>query len=178
MQRAELAQRTGCNLETVRYYEKVGLLPAPPRTPAGYRSYDATHERRVRFILRARELGFALDEIRELLHLADERDQPCADVRAVAAAHLNDVRAKLADLRRMASSRRRWTSMRVFSPNPAVTSSEVKHSRSVGVSTWPTTPTPFCAHLGKTRYPANGAVRLAVFSTSTETVYGCPSVPS
>ncbi|KQT20749.1 MULTISPECIES: helix-turn-helix domain-containing protein [unclassified Bradyrhizobium] len=101
MQRAELAQRTGCNLETVRYYEKVGLLPAPPRTPAGYRSYDATHERRVRFILRARELGFALDEIRELLHLADERDQPCADVRAVAAAHLNDVRAKLADLRRM-----------------------------------------------------------------------------
>ena len=101
MQRAELAQRTGCNLETVRYYEKVGLLPAPPRTPAEYRSYDATHERRVRFILRARELGFALDEIRELLHLADERDQPCADVRAVAAAHLNDVRAKLADLRRM-----------------------------------------------------------------------------
>jgi len=79
----------------------VGLLPGPPRTPAGYRSYDATDERRVRFILRARELGFALDEIRELLHLADERDQPCADVRAVAAAHLNDVRAKLADLRRM-----------------------------------------------------------------------------
>ncbi|MGQ0682292.1 MerR family transcriptional regulator [Bradyrhizobium sp.] len=101
MQRAELAQRTGCNLETVRYYEKVGLLPAPPRTAAGYRSYDATHERRVRFILRARELGFALDEIRELFHLADERDQPCGDVRAVAAAHLDDVRAKIADLRRM-----------------------------------------------------------------------------
>lgn len=101
MQRAELAQRTGCNLETVRYYEKVGLLPPPPRTRAGYRNYDATHERRVRFILRARELGFALEEIRELLHLADERDQPCADVRAVAAAHLDDVRAKIADLRRM-----------------------------------------------------------------------------
>lgn len=101
MRRAELAERTGCNLETVRYYEKVGLLPAPPRTAAGYRSYDATHERRVRFILRARELGFALDEIRELLHLADERDQPCADVQAVAAAHLDDVRAKIADLRRM-----------------------------------------------------------------------------
>lgn len=101
MQRAELAQRTGCNLETVRYYEKVGLLPPPPRTRAGYRNYDATHERRVRFILRARELGFALEEIRELLHLADEHDQPCADVRAVAAAHLDDVRAKISDLRRM-----------------------------------------------------------------------------
>jgi MerR family mercuric resistance operon transcriptional regulator len=101
MQRAELAERTGCNLETVRYYEKVGLLPEPPRTAGGYRNYDATHERRIRFILRARELGFSLHEIRELLHLVDERDQPCADVRAVAAAHLDDVRAKIADLRRM-----------------------------------------------------------------------------
>lgn len=101
MQRAELAQRTGCNLETVRYYEKVGLLPPPPRTRAGYRNYDETHERRVRFILRARELGFALEEVRELLHLVDEYEQPCADVRAVAAAHLGDVRAKIADLRRM-----------------------------------------------------------------------------
>ncbi|WP_128931549.1 MerR family transcriptional regulator [Bradyrhizobium zhanjiangense] len=101
MRRAELAQRTGCNLETVRYYEKVGLLSEPPRTPGGYRSYDAAHEQRVRFILRARELGFSLREIRELLHLVDERDQPCADVRAVAAAHLDDVRAKIADLKRM-----------------------------------------------------------------------------
>ena len=54
LQRAELAQRTGCNLETVRYYEKVGLLPEPPRTTSGYRSYDTSHERRLRFVLRAR----------------------------------------------------------------------------------------------------------------------------
>jgi MerR family mercuric resistance operon transcriptional regulator len=66
MQRAELARRTGSNLETVRYYEKVGLLPEPPRTAAGYRSYDIAHERRLRFILRARELGFSLEEIRGL----------------------------------------------------------------------------------------------------------------
>jgi len=84
LQRAELAQRTGCNLETVRYYEKVGLLPEPPRTTSGYRSYDNSHERRLRFVLRARELGFSLDEIRELLRLVDERDQPCAEARAVA----------------------------------------------------------------------------------------------
>lgn len=101
MQRAELAKRTGCNLETVRYYEKVGLLPEPPRTASGYRSYDTVHERRLRFVLRARELGFSLDEIRELLRLVDERDQPCAEARAVAAAHLDDVRAKIADLKRM-----------------------------------------------------------------------------
>ena len=101
LKRAELAQRTGCNLETVRYYEKVGLLPEPPRTASGYRSYDSTHERRLRFVLRARELGFSLDEVRELLRLVDERDQPCAEASAGAAAHLNDVREKIADLKRM-----------------------------------------------------------------------------
>lgn len=101
LQRAELARRAGCNLETVRYYEKVGLLPEPPRTAGGYRSYDTTHERRLHFVLRARELGFSLDEIRELLRLVDERDQPCAEARAVAATHLNDVQAKIADLKRM-----------------------------------------------------------------------------
>lgn len=101
LQRAEVARRTGCNLETVRYYEKVGLLPEPPRTTSGYRSYDTTHERRLRFVLRARELGFSLDEIRTLLRLVDERDQPCAEARGLAAIHLQDVRAKIVDLRRM-----------------------------------------------------------------------------
>src|SRR5262249_20513842 len=72
-----------------------------PRTPSGYRNYDASHERRLRFVLRARELGFSLEEIRELLRLVDERDQPCAEARTVAATHLDDVRAKIADLKRM-----------------------------------------------------------------------------
>ena len=101
MQRAELARRTGSNLETVRYYEKVGLLPEPPRTAAGYRSYDTAHERRLRFVLRARELGFSLEEVRGLLRLVDERDRPCAKARDVAAVHLADIRAKIADLKRM-----------------------------------------------------------------------------
>jgi MerR family mercuric resistance operon transcriptional regulator len=101
LQRTELARRTGSNLETVRYYEKVGLMPEPPRTAAGYRSYDTTHERRLRFVLRARELGFSLDEIRELLRLVDERDRPCAEASTIAATHLDDVRAKIADLKRM-----------------------------------------------------------------------------
>jgi MerR family mercuric resistance operon transcriptional regulator len=101
MQRSELARRTGCNLETVRYYEKISLLPEPPRTAGGYRTYDSEHERRLRFIMRSRELGFTLDEIRTLLHLADERERPCAEVRVVAATHLADVKAKIADLKRM-----------------------------------------------------------------------------
>lgn len=101
LQRGELAKRTGCNLETVRYYEKIGILPEPPRTEGGHRSYDLSHERRLRFILRSRELGFTLDEVRALLRLADGRDAPCAEARDLAAAHLADVRAKIADLKRM-----------------------------------------------------------------------------
>ncbi len=99
--RAELARRTGANLETVRYNEKVGLLPAPPRTGSGYRSYSAAHERRLRVVLRARELGFSLEGVRALLRLVDERDQPCAEASRLAAIHLSDVREKIADPRRM-----------------------------------------------------------------------------
>ena len=101
LQRAELARRTGANLETVRYYEKIGLLPPPPRTASVYRSYDDAHEQRLGFVLRARELGFSLDEIRALLRLADEREQPCAEASRLAVTHLADVRAKIADLKRM-----------------------------------------------------------------------------
>lgn len=100
--RGELAQRTGCNLETIRYYEKVGLLPEPPRATNGYRIYDAAHERRLRFILRGRELGFDIMEIRGLLALMDGGQQTCAEVKARTDRHLADIHAKIADLQRMA----------------------------------------------------------------------------
>ena len=96
-----LSQRTGSRVETIRYYEHVGLLPRPPRSPGGYRQYGRDHLERLAFIRRARALGFSLDEVRRLLQLADERRRPCAEARAVAAVHLADVRAKIADLRRM-----------------------------------------------------------------------------
>ena len=96
-----LSKRTGCNIETIRYYERVGLLPAPARSPGGYRLYGDRHLKRLTFIRRARALGFSIDEVRTLLKLADERKRPCAEVRIVAAAHLDDVRAKIADLRAM-----------------------------------------------------------------------------
>ena len=101
LHRGELAKRTGANAETVRYYEKIGLLPKPPRTEGGYRAYDMSHERRLWFILRSRQLGFTLDEIGTLLGLVDDLDQPCSAARAVATTHLTHVRAKIADLRRM-----------------------------------------------------------------------------
>ncbi|MBE0577924.1 helix-turn-helix domain-containing protein [Devosia sp.] len=101
LQRAELARRTGCNLETIRYYEKIGMIPDPPRTTSGYRIYDDTHVSRLRFILRARELGFSIDDIRGLLVLVDGGTQTCAEVKERTERHLADVRAKIADLRRI-----------------------------------------------------------------------------
>ncbi|MGH7409985.1 MAG: MerR family transcriptional regulator [Candidatus Methylomirabilis sp.] len=96
-----VSKRTGCNIETIRYYERTGLLPSPARTPSRYRLYGLHHIKRLTFIRRARALGFSLDEIRTLLRLADGRKRPCGEVRVVAAAHLDDVRTKIADLRAM-----------------------------------------------------------------------------
>jgi MerR family mercuric resistance operon transcriptional regulator len=76
-------------------------LPTPARTASGYRRYDRAHLTRLAFIRRARALGFSLDEVRTLLRRADERERPCAEVRVVASAHLEDVRAKIADLQAM-----------------------------------------------------------------------------
>jgi MerR family mercuric resistance operon transcriptional regulator len=96
-----LSKRTGTNIETIRYYERVGLLPTPARSSGGYRLYGPDNLKRLNFIRRARALGFSIEEVRTLLRLADERKGPCNEVRLVADAHLKDVRAKIADLRRM-----------------------------------------------------------------------------
>ncbi len=101
LKRAELANRSGCNIETIRYYEKIGMLPDPPRTASGYRLYDDNHVARLRFILRARELGFPIEEIRGLLGLVDGGTQTCAEVKARTERHLADVRTRIADLRRI-----------------------------------------------------------------------------
>jgi len=99
--RGDLARATGCNIETIRYYEKTGLLPDPPRTDAGYRIYSAAHATRLRFILRARELGFSMEDIRRLMGLGDGMAPTCAEVKERTERHLADVRTKIADLRRI-----------------------------------------------------------------------------
>jgi MerR family mercuric resistance operon transcriptional regulator len=101
LQRSGLSRRTGCNLETIRYYEKIGMLPDPPRTAAGYRTYGGGHVARLRFIMRARELGFSIEDIRGLLDLVDTGNQTCAEVKERTELHLADVRSKIADLRRI-----------------------------------------------------------------------------
>lgn len=99
--RGELGRATNCNIETIRYYEKAGLLADPPRTASGYRIYAAAHVQRLRFIRRARELGFALDDIRGLLGLQDGAVPTCAEVKARTDRHLGEIRAKITDLRRI-----------------------------------------------------------------------------
>lgn len=99
--RAQLARKTGCNHERIRYYEKVGLLPAPPRSANGYRVYPPDLVGRLQFILRARDLGFAMEEIRSLLSLTDTGTQTCGEVMASTERHLSDVRSKIFDLQRI-----------------------------------------------------------------------------
>jgi MerR family mercuric resistance operon transcriptional regulator len=101
MRRGELAQQTGCNIETVRFYEKRGLLPAPPRTAGGQRDYDREHLKRLTFIRRSRELGFTLGEVRSLLGLVDGGNWTCAEIRTITLEHLADIRRKIADLEKL-----------------------------------------------------------------------------
>ncbi len=93
-----MSKQTGCNIETIRYYERVGLLPQPARTEGGHRMYGGGHLKRLAFIKRARELGFTVQEIRALLSLAED-EHPCGEASQVAASHLADVRAKIAALK-------------------------------------------------------------------------------
>ena len=96
-----LSKLTGCNIETIRYYERIGLLPAPPRTEGGHRSYGEVHTKRLTFIRRSRELGFTIQEVRELLGLVDGEHCTCDEVQAMTLGHLADVKQKMADLRRL-----------------------------------------------------------------------------
>lgn len=91
LQIGELARRTGCNIDTIRYYEKIGVLASPMRTEGGFRVYTAGDARRLSFIRRARELGFPLEEVRAMLSLSDERAHPCAEVQQIAIGHLAEV---------------------------------------------------------------------------------------
>lgn len=101
MRIGELAQATRTRSETIRFYEKEGLLQPPARTAGNYRSYGIEHRQRLSFIRRARDLGFRLDDVRELLVLADDRSQPCCAVDRIASTHLEEIEAKITDLGKM-----------------------------------------------------------------------------
>ena len=102
MKISTVAANSGCNLETIRYYERIGLMPPPERTPKGYREYSEADVERLRFISRGRGLGFSLQEIRSLLRLAQDPGISCSEVDQLARKHLDDILVRLKDLQRMA----------------------------------------------------------------------------
>jgi len=96
-----VAKEAGVNAQTVLYYERRGLLPAPSRTMNGYRVFNDASVRRIRFIKRAQELGFTLKQVMALLVLQDKQDASCAEVSAMAANHLEEIEMKIRDLELM-----------------------------------------------------------------------------
>jgi DNA-binding transcriptional MerR regulator len=101
MRIGELANACDCPAETIRYYEKIGLLPAAVRLANGYRSYDDEHRKWLQFIIRSRELGFSQDEVRRLTDLAHQKQPACADVHQLLEDHVHDVRNRVRELERM-----------------------------------------------------------------------------
>ncbi len=96
-----LGKRTGVNIETIRYYERIGLLPEAARSAGNYRVYGPAHVRRLVFIRKARDLGFPLEVVRALLELSDQPDRPCAVVDHLVEEQLAEVERKLSDLHRL-----------------------------------------------------------------------------
>jgi len=98
MKIGELSRATGTNIETIRYYERIGLLPEPQRTAANYRSYGDTHRARLAFVRHSRDLGFTIEEIRSLLDLSDHPERECDEADRIATRHLEQVEEKIAQL--------------------------------------------------------------------------------
>ena len=97
----ELSRVAGVHIETIRYYEKIKMLPPPPRTAGGRRAYGSDQAQTLSFIRRARELGFTLKEIRALIELNASKNASCGEVQEIASGHLESVRAKLSDLTKL-----------------------------------------------------------------------------
>src|SRR3979411_3148895 len=102
-----LARETGVKAVTIRYYEQIGLMPVTPRTDGNYRTYSLEHRQRLRFIRRCRDLGFTLDQVRDLLRLSSEKNSECSNVDRLTARHLTNVEQKISDLEKLAGELRR-----------------------------------------------------------------------
>ena len=96
-----LSGLTGVNIETIRYYEKIGLLPPPRRSEGRHRLYDRNLTQRLQFVRRSRELGFSIEEIRALLRLVDQGGLGCGEAKGITERHLADIRGKISDLKRL-----------------------------------------------------------------------------
>ncbi|MEQ8694797.1 MAG: MerR family transcriptional regulator [Gammaproteobacteria bacterium] len=95
------AQRSGVNIETIRYYEREGVVPSPDRSEAGRRMYDDQGIARLRFVKRCRELGFSIQDVKTLLALSTMTEPPCHDVKAIGERHILQVESKIYDLEKL-----------------------------------------------------------------------------
>jgi len=101
MKIGQLSEQAECKIETIRYYERIELLPEPNRSEGGYRIYDENQLKRLVFIRRSRQLGFTIEEIRELLKLVDGGSYTCSDVKSITMEHVQDIRQKITDLKKL-----------------------------------------------------------------------------
>lgn len=104
MKIGQLSAQTHCKIETIRYYERIGLLSPPARSSGGYRLYHEDHLKRLLFIRRCRALGFSIDDIRVLLSLVDGNKYTCNDIKSITMAHVASIRQKIADLKKLEKS--------------------------------------------------------------------------
>ena len=111
----ELSKQTGVKIPTIRYYEQMGLLAAPERSEGNQRRYCADGLKRLSFIRHSRELGFSIQDIRELLELSQHPEETCEDAHIIAARHLDDVRERIQKLRRLEKELKRITSCKAES---------------------------------------------------------------
>ena len=96
-----LSKRTGVHVETIRYYERIGILPKPDRSPGGQRLYPEQYRWRLAFVRRARDLGFSLDDVRALLQLTGGQPMACAKVKGITEMHIADIRQKISELNQL-----------------------------------------------------------------------------
>jgi MerR family copper efflux transcriptional regulator len=104
MQIGEAAQSSGVSVKMIRHYEEIGLIPAPERRSSNYRSYDAKDVHRLRFVRRARDLGFSIDRIRELMALWHDDHRLSSEVKAIALAHIEELEVRIGQMREMAET--------------------------------------------------------------------------
>ncbi len=132
-----LSKQTGCNIETIRYYERIGLMPPAPRSDGGHRVYGEGQAKRLGFIRRTRQLGFTLDEVRTLLRLVDGSRYTCAQVKRITVHHLDDIRRKIEDLRKIERALRAMASRCAGGAVPACPVIDALFNPASNTAAWP-----------------------------------------
>ncbi len=129
MRIGELADRVGVTAKTIRFYESIGLVPDPPRTPSGYRDYEEADVDRITFIRTAQRLGLSLDQIGEIIGLRDRGEQPCGYVAEVLRRQVSELDARIGEMRKLRDELRTLEAAASASPSPGNYCGVIEHVR-------------------------------------------------